>query len=568
MARNPTAHKRRANSRRHKMKVESDIYVTMRDGVRIAVRVYRPDAEGRFPALFAASPYMYDTDDLPHSPLFLWREVGPVDWYVEEHGYAYVHADVRGSGKSEGNYGLLDGDEQQDLYELVEWIARQVWCTGKVGGIGQSYYAWTQWFMGILNPPHLACIAPYDGAVDIYRDTAYHGGIYCDFMTWWFNMVRVNNLHRAANYPSGKAMPSDLGYEMIAHQTYDSWWKERCAWERLGAIEVPVLSIGHWGKLGLHLRGNILGYEDVRAPKKLIVTGAKDVFEAHDLFDRVEFHERDLLPFYDHYLKGIDNGYPDRAPVKLYVRGDDAFREEAEWPLKRAKSVRYYLRKGPSKSVTSLNDGALTLAPPGRSDENTSYAYPDSKWKLGVAAIGPYGPDPIARVLTFATPPLEDDVEVTGPIVLELYVASTVRDAEFIVKLADQFPQNPAERKSGRQPSFVNVTKGWLRASHRKKDDARSKPYRPIYEHRDPQPIERGTIYKLDIEVLPCSYVFRKGHRIRLEIVNGDCFFTDSLFTHQYLPYKVGRDTVWHDAVHPSALVLPVVPRGRSGAKG
>jgi len=252
---------------RYSMRVDSRVSATMRDGVRTAVRIYRPDGPGRFPALFAASPYMYATDDIPHSRLFLWREVGPVQWYVEQHGYAYVHADVRGSGDSEGVYNFLDRVEQQDYYELVEWVARQDWCDGNVGGIGQSYYAWSQWFMGIVNPPSLRCIAPYDGAVDPYRGTAYHGGIYCDFMAWWYNLVRVNNLHRAANDPAGKAMPLDMAWEFQKRQTYDDWWRERTPYERLDEIEVPVLSIGHWGKMGLHLRGNILGYEEVQAPK-------------------------------------------------------------------------------------------------------------------------------------------------------------------------------------------------------------------------------------------------------------------------------------------------------------
>ena len=210
---------------KYRMKVEDDVYVVMRDGIRIACRIYRPDTEGRFPTLFAPSPYQYDTDDIPHSSLFLWREVGPVPWYVREHGYAYVHADVRGSGKSGGEYTMLGKEEQQDLYELIEWIGRQPWSNGRVGGIGQSYYAWAQWFMGIVNPPSLKCIAPYDGFTDIYRDSAYHGGIFCEFLVWWYNMVRSNNLMRAANLPTGRTMEPDIAGQILQHQTYDDWWK-------------------------------------------------------------------------------------------------------------------------------------------------------------------------------------------------------------------------------------------------------------------------------------------------------------------------------------------------------
>ena len=122
----------RARQTKYEMKIEEPVYVSMRDGVRIALRVYRPDAEGEFPALFAASPYQFETDDLPHSSKFLWREVGPVEWYVREHGYAYVRMDVRGSGNSDGVYNFLDREEQRDYYETIEWIARQAWCDGNV----------------------------------------------------------------------------------------------------------------------------------------------------------------------------------------------------------------------------------------------------------------------------------------------------------------------------------------------------------------------------------------------------------------------------------------------------
>src|SRR5512145_1544196 len=143
----------------HKMKVEKGITVTMRDGVRISLCVYRPDAAGRFPTLFAASPYQYEMDEVPAYPLFLWRETGPVEWYVGQ-GYAYVHADVRGSGRSEGEFEFMGLNEQQDYLELIAWIIAQDWSNGRVGGIGQSYYAMAQWLMATYDPPGLACIAP------------------------------------------------------------------------------------------------------------------------------------------------------------------------------------------------------------------------------------------------------------------------------------------------------------------------------------------------------------------------------------------------------------------------
>jgi len=147
---------------------EKDIMVPMSDGVRVALRVYRPSGPGPFPTLYASSPYRYDNNELPATPLFLWRETGPIEWYVSQ-GYAYVHADVRGTGMSEGEYALADRREQRDHYEVIDWIARQSWSSGKVGGIGQSYYCISQWFMAIQAHPALACIAAYDGGVDLYH---------------------------------------------------------------------------------------------------------------------------------------------------------------------------------------------------------------------------------------------------------------------------------------------------------------------------------------------------------------------------------------------------------------
>lgn len=552
------------------MTVEEHVRMTMRDGVELSCKIYRPDAEGAYPALFAASPYQYETDTIPHSPLFLWREVGPVEWYVS-HGYTYVHVDVRGTGNSGGSYCFFGEAEQNDLYDAVEWIAAQDWCDGNVGGIGQSYYAWSQWFLGIVNPPSLRCIAPYDGAIDMYRGCAYHGGIYCDFMSFWYNqLVRPNNLHRPANGSgSGQLLELDLGREFITHQLYDDWWKERSAYERVKQIQVPLLSIGHQGKMGLHERGNILGYEEAECPKKLVLTGAKDVFEAHDLFDKIDFHEEWLKPFYDHYLKGEDNGYPEKTPdVRIYVRGDETWRDEPEWPLPRAEYVPYYLGAGPTGSVTSLNDGSLSTEPPGADGGadgaaeggSTEFSYPDPQWQFGNAKPTPFGPDPVARNLTFTTDILESDVEVVGPIVFELFASSSTIDTEFFVKVYDQLPQAEEERAAGRQPMAVNVSKGWLRASHREKDEARWKPIRPFYTHANPEPIEPGIVYKYEIEVLPCAYRFRKGHRIRLDLSNADNFFTDSLFTHLYSYYKVGTDTFHHNAEHASRLLLPIVP--------
>jgi uncharacterized protein len=152
-----------------------EVMVRVHDGVEIAVALYMPAGDGPFPALLAASPYRYDNNSLPASPQFLWRETGPIELYVEQ-GYVYANMDVRGSGKSGGEFRLLDGNEQRDLYDVIEWLGHQPWSSGKVGGIGQSYFCMTQWWMAIQNPPSLACIAAFDGLNDLYRARSIRAG--------------------------------------------------------------------------------------------------------------------------------------------------------------------------------------------------------------------------------------------------------------------------------------------------------------------------------------------------------------------------------------------------------
>jgi putative CocE/NonD family hydrolase len=267
-----------------------------------------------------------------------------------------------------------------------------------------------------------------------------------------------------------------------------------------------------------------------------------------------------LLPFYDLHLKGKNNGFMEAEPVKIFVRGANVWRAEEEWPPKRATYVPYYLRKGPSGSVTSMNDGGLSAEKPAANEPVTSYTYPDWEWVNGVAIMGPDGKvDPVRRVLTFTSAPLDADLDVTGPIVLKLYASSTAIDTQFIVKLTDQQPQDDAARKSNAQPAYIPVSKGWLKASHREKDATRSTPTRPFYKHTNPQPLKPGEIYEFDIEVLPVSYVFKKGHRIRLEIAPSDSPATDGVFSHPYHPTQMGTDTFHHDAAHASCIMLPVI---------
>lgn len=537
-----------------------EVRITVRDGVEIGAALYLPEGSGRFPALLAPSPYRYDNNALPAGPQFLWRETGPIELYVAQ-GYAYVHMDVRGCGKSGGDFELLGPREQADLYDVIQWIAKQPWSSGKVGGIGQSYFCMSQWWMGILAPPALACLAAFDGLNDPYRASCYTGGIPGQFFPgYWWNQNRIINRH-PANGAAPREQNVDLDAVVSAHPTYDAFWRERCAAERLHEIKVPLYSIGIWGKIDLHTRGNIEGFRRAQGPKKLQMRGPANAWAANAEFNGTELHEKVLLPFYDRFLKGKETGWDKRPAVEYFVRGANAMKASDTWPPVGMQHETWHLQAGPSGSVTSLNDGGLAPNPPSGAP-STAYRYPNPGWVSGVVGFGPTGPaggfDPVRRVLTFTTAPLDADLEIAGPIKLVLHASSTARDTDFIVKLAEQFPQSPEDRAKGLNPGSMLVTKGWLRASHRALDPKRSTEMEPYHPHDRPEPLVPGEVYRFDISLEPNAYRFRKGNRIRLEIANGDSPVTDMLWTHYYAPNKIGEDTIHHSAARPSALFLPV----------
>ncbi len=537
------------------------VSIPMRDGVKIAAALYLPKSNkgaSRLPTLLAASPYRFDNNIAPALPVFLWRETGPIDWYLGE-GYAFVHIDVRGSGRSGGEFRYMDRKEQRDLGEVIQWIARQKWSNGKVGGIGQSYYARMQWFMAIANPPGLACIAPYDGNIDTYRASAYTGGIPGEFPSIWYNNnTRIVNNNPASGPP--RLLEWDYPKAVRAHPTYDAFWKERAAAESLHRTTVPVFSIGVWRKVDLHLNGNIVGFERAGGPKKLLVFGSANVHAAVQDFSSIEFHQTYLLPFYDRYLKGKETNYEAQPAVRYFASGAEGMRSADAWPPADIAYRTFHLSARNTGSVSSFNDGSLSDQPASGA-ASTSYDYPDPGWRMGVVGFGPDGrPDPARRVLTFTTAPLEADLEVTGPIKLVLHAATTRKDTDFIVKLSEQYPQSDEERRKDLNPRYLVVTKGWLRASHRALDPQHSTEYAPWYTHTDPQPLTPGKVYRFDIAVMPTAHRFARGSRIRLEIANGDSPVTEFVFAHEYPPNKIGRDTIHHDARHPSQLFLPVRP--------
>lgn len=539
---------------------EKDVFIRMRDGVEIATRIYRPDGAGPFPVLYAASPYRYDNNELPATPQFLWRETGPIEWYVEQ-GYAYVHADVRGTGMSGGSFGLFGADEQRDHYEIIEWIATQPWSNGKVGGIGQSYYAMSQWHMGIQRPPHLACIAPYDGMLDFYRFFGTLNGIESDWFGIWFNSnVRIANRY-PANNSTPRELAHDLAYEVSQHPLNDDWWKERSAVHRVGQIEVPVFSIGVWAKQDLHLEGNILAKRLLGDKCKLLISGAPTPFAAAAEFESIPFHQGVLLPFYDRYLKDIATSYDDGPAVEYPVRGSQLSRQEKAWPPERAKREKYFLGAATTGSVASLNDGSLHADAGQNAGEATvRYSYPQPDWVLGSAVMTPHGPDTVRAVLTFTSEPLARERTLEGNAKATIFIDSSRRDTDVFIKVSEQFAADE-QAPPGAQPRAVIVTKGCLRASHslapNARDAALGTPDAPYYLHESEIFSAPGTVMRLEIPLRPMAYQFRKGSRIRVEIANTDTPVTEIVWAHIYNPQKIGSDTLHLREPNASYVELP-----------
>ena len=557
----------RLSQPKYKMIVEHNVYIEMRDGVKVACDIYRPDSDEKFPALYATTAYQKNLQHLPCVPTFHMVEVNKIDFFVER-GYVYVVQDMRGTGDSEGDFGFFSLQEQLDFYDCIEWIAVQPWCTGKVGMIGESLLSWAQWLAAQHQPPHLCTIIPFDGGADIYRDVAYHGGVMSiGFPSVWYNWEVRAHYHMGYGPVKGKhnSRPNqgrfDFAWECINHQTFDDFWKLRRS--DIKKIKVPVYSIGEWHKSGLHLRGNLRGYEELEAPKKLMVCQGETDGDEMAVFNTPEMRLL-MLRWYDHWLKDNDTGMMEEPEVCLYIRGKDEFRFEEKWPLPRTNYTKYYLSGQKSGAVDSLNDGKLLPAPQKDGPASVTYSYPQKNWTNfggpGSALIEHGMVYPYREILTFTTDPFEKETEICGNIVLTLFASSQLefpeyKETKFLCRLWDQFPD------AAQDPNYpikaALLTQGRLKSCYSfDKDEEKTRPYRPYYTHETPKEIEDGKIYKYEIEILGTSCYFKHGHRLRLEIANYDSNALDH--GGHYYGLSVGEDTIYFDGEHASFITLPI----------
>jgi putative CocE/NonD family hydrolase len=546
----------------YRVQIQEGVRVKMRDGVTLAADVYRPDAPGQFPVLLERTPY---------------SRVGAAEpSRLASHGYVVVIEDTRGRFDSEGEFYPFRY-EAQDGYDTIEWAAALPYSNGKVGMFGGSYVGATQMLASISAPPHLVSIFPYVTASEYYDGWTYQSGVLEQwFASSWSSGLAIDTLRRKSEKLLNRKqwvadMPVD-SYRMlelpavaslapyfrdwVAHDTEDDYWRAWKISDHYAAMNIKALHAGGWHDI--FLKGTINNYIGMRksspagADQRLLIGPWAHANTSPEgkigevTFGKSAVLDMDgaILAWSDFALKGVQNEYAGRAPVRLFVMGENVWRDEQEFPLARTEYKNFYLRPGalgteaaqdeapqefvydPSNPVPTIG-GRLCCGndqlPPGPADQRPNEGRPD--------------------VLIFSTPPLEKDVEVTGFVRAKIYASTSAADTDFTALLADVEPSGYARF----------LTDGIVRARLR---NSTSKA----------EAIEPGKVYEYDIDLWATSNVFKAGHRIRLYVSSSNFpRFARNPNTGEpagkATRMVLAKQKIYHDAQHPSALVLPVIPR-------
>jgi predicted acyl esterase len=521
----------------YKAKLERNVMVEMRDGVHVAVDIYRPDAEGKFPALFGTAGYVKEVN----------FEAGNTE-YIVSRGYAHVLGSSRGTGRSEGEYAFHSHYEGEDGHDVVEWIAKQPWCNGNVGMIGYSYFAVTQFLTAAQQPPHLKAIVPFDDGHDLYREE-YEGGI---LLSHFFGVPQAISYSSPRVPDTIKRLPAKEVERLVAEKMNDpdikaftSWFRiltnpqinppffdyilnpfdgpfywERSVYTKLDKVKIPCYCGGALGGDTAHLTAAFVHYLGVKGPKKLLLYPRTLNRHGKFLMDL-------MLKWYDYWLKGIDNGVMDEPPIRIFVQGANQWRYEIEWPLTKTKWTKFYLNAF----------SGLSEEPALHDAEPDCFGQPSHTISREINSVA------------YATSPLLEDLEVTGPIALYLYASIDQNDTNWMAYLKDVGPTG----------SETELTRGFLKASHRALDETKSKPWLPFHPHTGAIPVVPGEIIEYAIEIIPTSNLFKAGHRIKLEIKSRD--YVEGASSYHLPSSKTTCHRIYRDKKYPSHLVLPIIPK-------
>ncbi len=574
------------------IRTELNIPVAMRDGVLLFADVYRPDTDTKVPVLLQRTPYNKALGNTRVSNVDAIR--------AASHGYAVVIQDTRGRFASEGEfYPFLN--EAEDGYDTVEWCAAQPWSSGKVGMYGRSYVGATQWLAAAAQPPSLAAIVPGITSSDYYEGWTYQGGALAwgFILSWTLGRLSLANLGAISrnhtvpdgarealiqavdnmgesfrslpleDFPDLKGPLAPYFYDWITHATNDEYWRRWRIEDQWSKINVPALSMGGWHDI--FLKGTCRNFTgmtkhgatpEARSGQRLLLGpwhhgpfaeesgefyfglaasgGAEDTDGVH-------------LRWFDHWLKGEDNGADADSPVRIFVMGTNKWRNEQEWPLARAQYQDYYLHSQ-GKANTLNGDGSLSLdKPAGEAPDVYVYDPRDPVPTNGGGLCcnqsfvpgGAFDQREVEErpdVLVYSTAPLEADLEVTGHVSLTLYAATSGQDTDFTAKLVDVGPCGCAR----------NLTDSIIRARYRESTETASA-------------IQPDQVYEYTIDMVATSNVFLKGHQVRLEVSSSNFPRFDRNPNTGKEPWQetepvAALQTICHSAQHPSRLTLPVIP--------
>ncbi len=515
------------------MAIDWDVPIEMEDGVVLRADVYRPIAEGSYPVILSYGPYGKglafqegyataweimikdhpDVDQNSTNKYQSWEVVDPEKWVCDD--YVVVRVDSRGAGRSPGYIDHFSPRETKDFYNCIEWAGVQPWSNGKVGLNGISYYAVNQWQVAALRPPHLVACCMWEGHCDWYREGNHQGGILCTFPANWYDMQVEGVQHGLGDRGPRSPVTGDLvcGPETLPPQTLkenrcdygndilnaslvNQYHIDRSGSATLEKIEVPLLSCGNWGGNALHLRGNIEGFLGAGSEQKWLEMHGDRHWSLFYTDYGIDLQKR----FFNHFLKGENNGWSEQPTIQLQVRRPGErfeLRYENEWPLARTQWTKFYL---------DFDNLSLTPEPP------------ESPSTVDFDALG--------DGLMFMTPPLENETEITGPSALKLFASSSTSDADFFPVLQVFAPDGSEVTFIGALDPHTPIAQGWLRASHRKLDPKKSTDYRPYHTHDELQPLTPGEIYELDIEIWPTCIIIPAGYRIGLSVRGKDYVYS------------------------------------------
>ena len=503
--------------------IEHDVIIEMRDGTKIFADVLRPEGATNIPAIisFAFSRQMAGVKEQGVQPgtISKWHKTeSPEPMYWCHYGYAVVNVDSRGCGMSEGQASWWSTQIGQDGYDVVEWTAAQEWCNGKVGAFGNSGVAGEILQTAVQQPPHLACIAPWETTTDVYRGYLSPGGIpevsFCSL---------VSRLQQGFR----NQYVEDLVANRERYPYMNALWEDKIV--DLEEIDVPMYCTVGWSHF--HLRGSVDMFKEAGTPKKWVRMHRE--FEWPD--DWQPENIQDLHLFFDRYLKGIHNGWEMTPRVRIDVMDSHEFdyqhnRPEKEWPLARTQYTKLYLNAA---------ERTMELEAPAEA-ASTSY---DSATDHAVF-----------------THTFDEDTELTGHMKLRLWVETDGSDE------MDLFCYVQKESAEG-EPLYTAVigqnhpgAMGYMRVSMRKLDEEKSLEYRPVQSFTESQPLEPGQIVPVDIEILPTSRIWHKGEKLRL-MVSGRYEREPGWFEPFVYATKNGGNHIIHaGGEYDSYLLVPVIP--------